>query len=465
MDDRRLTLPHPPAASATTTRPDPQQQTHGMSRRAALMLPLLAPALAGCSWFDWLTDEAKKPIPGKREPVLAAVRGLKVDSLDPVTLPPIMHNADWLQYYRTPTHVGGNLAAGLTKAWTNEIGKGGDYRARFTGQPLVTGSQVIVMDTDAAIGSFDIATGKKIWRTETKPKKAKSGNVGGGIAIYDGILYAVTGRAQALAIRLDGGHVIWHADLQSPSRSAPTVTAEGLFFTTIDEQLQGLSLKDGHLMWSYQATETNTGTIGQAGPAYADGVLVSGFESGDLAAVRADSGTLIWTDNLGGVKGSTSLSDFASVRGAPVISDGLVIAIGLGGLLAALDIRSGRRVWQRDVAGANTPWVAGDFAYLVSSEQKVAAISKDDGTVHWVEDLPRFQNVKRSKGLINWTGPVMAGGKLVLVSDHAKMAVLDPISGALVTTTEIEDESSMPPTIAQGYALVLTDDGKLTAYK
>jgi outer membrane protein assembly factor BamB len=122
-------------------------------------------------------------------------------------------------------------------------------------------------------------------------------------------------------------------------------------------------------------------------------------------------------------------------------------------------------VWQRDVAGANTPWVAGDFAYLVSSEQKVAAISKDDGTVHWVEDLPRFKNVKRSKGLINWTGPVMAGGKLVLVSDHAKMAVLDPISGALVTTTDIEDESSMPPTIAQGYALVLTDDGKLTAYR
>ncbi len=94
--------------------------------------------------------------------------------------------------------------------------------------------------------------------------------------------------------------------------------------------------------------------------------------------------------------------------------------------MAALDIRSGRRVWQRDVAGANTPWLAGDFMYVVSTDQKLAAIGRDDGSVHWVTDLPRFQNPKRSKGLITWSGPVLVGGKLILVSDHAKMAVVDP---------------------------------------
>jgi outer membrane protein assembly factor BamB len=180
--------------------------------------------------------------------------------------------------------------------------------------------------------------------------------------------------------------------------------------------------------------------------------------------VRADSGTLVWTDNMGGVKGSATLSDFASVRGAPVISNGLVVAIGLGGLLAALDVRSGRRVWQRDVAGGNTPWLAGDIVFLVSEDQKLAALGRDDGSVRWVTDLPRFQNKKREKNLITWAGPVLAGGKLVLVSDHAKMAVVDPITGALVTTGKLDEQSSMPPTIAQGKVFVLTDDATLTAY-
>ncbi len=436
-----------------------------MSRRAALMLPLLAPALAGCSWFDWLTDEAKKPIPGNREPVLAATRGLKIDSLDPVSLPPPMRNADWLQYYRDAAHIGGNLAGGLTKAWSTSIGKGGDYRARITSQALVAGNAVFTMDVDGEVAAFDIATGHAIWHTPTRPKKVKGSNIGGGIAIFQDRIYVVTGRAQAFALSLADGHVIWQSKLPSPARSSPAVEKEGVFVTTIDEQLLGLSLADGHVIWTYQATQTNTGTIGQASPAYADGVVVAGFESGDLAALRADSGTLIWTDNLGGVKGALSLSDFASVRGGPVIQNGLVVAIGLGGLMAALDLRSGRRVWQRDVAGANTPWVAGDFAYVLSTEQKLGAVSVDDGTVHWVEDLPRFQNVKRSKGLINWTGPVMAGGKLILVSDHNKMAVLDPISGALVTSSELEESASVPPTVAQGMVFVITDDGTMTAYR
>jgi outer membrane protein assembly factor BamB len=459
MDDRLIprTMDHAgPEAAAP--------QGSGLSRRSALLLPLLAPALAGCSWFDWLTDEAKKPISGKREPVLASVRGLTVDSAESVTLPPAVHNPAWPQYYDSVSHAGGNLAGGLTRVWSTSIGVGGDYRARLTAQPVVSGSQVVTMDSDGAVAAFDLGTGKRLWRTVTKPKKAKNSNLGGGIAILGDRIYVVTGRAQALALALSDGHEIWRVDLTSPARGAPTATQEGLFFCTMEEQLQGISLQDGKLHWAYQATGTNTGTIGQAAPAYADGVLVAGFESGDLAAVRADSGTLVWTDNMGGVKGAASLSDFASVRGAPVISNGLVVAIGLGGLLAALDVRSGRRVWQRDVAGANTPWLAGDIAYLVSQDQKLAAVGRDDGGVRWVTNLPRFGNVKREKNLITWAGPVLAGGKLVLVSDHGKMAVLDPISGTLVASSAIADKGSMPPTIAQGKVLVLTDDATLTAY-
>ncbi len=434
----------------------------GLSRRAALLLPFAASA---CGLLDSLTDEAKKPLSGNREPVLASVRGLTIDSVEPVTLPPVVRNADWLQYAGSEDHVGANFAGGLTKAWSVEIGQGGNYRARLTAQPLVAGARVYTMDTDAVVAAFDIATGRRAWSTVTKPKKARNSNIGGGIAIVGNRLYAVTGRAQVLAMDLDSGHIVWHADLTSPARSAPLVADGALYVVSIDQQLQAFSLADGKFLWAYQATAANTGTIGQAAPAAAGGVLVAGFESGDLAALRTDSGTLVWTDNMGGQKGQETLSDFGSVRGAPVIDNGLVYAIGLGGLMAALDIRSGRRVWQRDVPGANTPWIAGNFMFVVSTDQKLAAVSKDDGGVHWVTDLPRFQNPKKTKGLITWFGPTLVGGKLILVSDHAKMAVVDATTGALVTSSDLSETASTPASVAQGTVLVLTDDAKLTAYK
>jgi outer membrane protein assembly factor BamB len=426
---------------------------------------LLPAALGGCSWFDWLTDEQKKPIPGNREPVLAPARGMRIDSVEPVSLPALETNAEWAQYGRVVSHVGGNFAGGLTRAWQTSIGRGGDYRTRLTAQPLISGNRIYTMDTDCDVTALDFSTGAHIWRTKTRPKKDTSSNVGGGLALANGVLYATSGFAEALAINPEDGAIIWRTEIPSPARSAPTVAPEGVFLCTMDQQLIGLNAKDGKQVWSYQAGLAYTGTLGQAAPAYADGVLVAGFESGDLAAVRADGGTLVWTDNMGGVKGSSSLSEFASVRAAPVIDNGLVYAIGLGGLLASFDLRSGRRVWERDIAGADTPWLAGEFLFVVDSEQKVGAIDKADGTVHWVEDLPRFNNPKKTKGLINWYGPVMVGGKLLLVSDKGKMAVLDPITGALVTSTDLEAVASLAPVVAQGVVFVLTDDAVLTAYK
>ena len=435
------------------------------TRRNAILLPLLLPALSACSWFDWLTDEAKKPTAGDREPVLAATRGLAIDSVEPVTLPPVEQNAEWLQYGRTTDHVGGNLAGGLTKAWATKIGAGGNYRARITAEPVVSGSQIFTMDTDGAVAAMDIASGHQNWRVVTKLKKRRNNSLGGGIAIAGDRLFVVTGRAQIMALSLADGHTIWSADLTSPARSAPLIANNALHVITIDQQLQAFSLSDGKYLWSYAGNPSNTGTIGQAGPAAAEGLLVAGFESGDLAALRLDSGTLVWTDNMGGIKGQSTLSDFGSVRGAPVIANGLVYAIGLGGLMAALDLRSGRRVWQRDVAGANTPWLAGDFLYVVSTEQKLAAINKDDGSVHWVTDLPRFQKPKKEKGLITWFGPTLVGGKLILVSDHGKMAVLDAVTGALVTSSELPDTASTPACVAGGTVFILTDDATLTAFK
>ena len=432
-----------------------------LGRRSALLMPL---ALSGCGMFDWLTDDAKPPIHGNREPILSPARGLQVDAALTIELPPVTTNPAWDQPDLGPTHVGGNLAGGLTRAWRRRIGVGGDYRTRFTAQPIIAGNRVFTMDTDGRIRAFDLGTGGPVWETPTKPKKNRSTNLGGGITYANGRLYAATGRAEAMALNAETGAILWRKPISSPARSAPTVVGNAMYFCTLDQNLIAMST-DGAPSWTYNATRADTGVLAQASPAYADGLVVAGFESGDLAAVHADTGSLAWSDNLGTLKGSTSLLEFSTVRGAPVLDDGICYAIGLGGLMAALDLRSGRRVWERDIAGGNTPWLAGGTLFIVTADQQAAAMSKEDGTVHWVTELPRFTNPKRTKGLISWTGTPMIGGKLITVSTNAHMAVLDPIDGKLVSNTELDEPAALQPVVAAGTMLVLSDDATLTAYK
>jgi outer membrane protein assembly factor BamB len=432
-----------------------------LSRRSALLMPL---ALGGCGMFDWLTDDAKPPIHGNREPILSPARGLAVDAASTIELPPVVTNAEWAQPDNGPSHVGGNFSGGLAKAWSRNIGAEGDYRARFTAQPIIAGGHVYTMDTDGRIRAWDLSSGAALWDTRTKPKKNKSGNIGGGISYADGRIYAATGRAEALALDAGTGHIIWRREIDAPARSAPTIVGNMLYFCTLDQKMVAMTTA-GVQLWAYTATRADTGVLAQASPAYSDGLLVAGFESGDLACVHADNGTLAWSDNLGTLKGSASLLEFSTVAGAPVVENGIVYAIGLGGLMAALDLRSGRRVWERDIAGGNTPWLAGDTLFIVTAEQKAAAVSKDDGTVHWVTDLPQFENPKRTKGLISWTGTPLIGGKLVTVSTDAHMAILDPTDGKLVSKNEMNAPAALQPVVAQGIMLVLSDDATLTAYK
>jgi outer membrane protein assembly factor BamB len=433
-----------------------------LSRRAALLMPL---ALGGCSLFDWLGDEAKPPIHGNREPVLSPARGLQIDAATSVELAPVVVNPDWAQPGGTVAHAGGNLAGGLTKLWSAGIGEGGDYRTRLTSQPLISGNQVFTMDTDGKVAAFDFGSGHRLWMTKTRPKKNLSTNLGGGITSGNGFVYAATGRAELLCLNAADGRIVWRHPLPSPARSAPTLVGETLYVCTIDQNMIAASVKDGAQQWIYAATKSDTGVLAQASPAYADGLVIAGFESGDIVALRAESGSLAWSDNLGTLKGTASLLEFASVRGAPVVDAGIVYAIGLGGLMAALDLRSGRRVWERDISGGNTPWLAGDILYVITDDQRCAAISKDDGTVHWVTDLPRFITPKRTKGLIAWVGPVLIAGKLIALSSNERMAVLDPIDGKLVSSTDLDESASMAPVAAEGVMLILTDDATLTAYK
>ncbi len=435
-----------------------------LTRRASLALALPA-ALGGCGLFNWIGgDNAEPPIPGNREPVLPPSRGLQVDAISDVELPPVVVNPDWLQFALNPVHNPGNVAGGLTRGWRVGIGQGGSYRRRLTAQPLVAGGQVYTMDTNGEVAAFALDSGARLWRTSTKPKKNRSSNLGGGIGIAGGRLYAATGRGELLSMDAASGAIGWRVDLGAPARSAPTIVDGAVYVVNINEQLRAYAADTGRSLWTYQGNPADTGMLTQSAPAVSEGLVVTGFESGDLAAVRADTGLLAWSDNLGALKGTAALTEFSTVRGAAVIDQGIVYAIGLGGLMAALDLRSGRRVWSRDIAGAYTPWLAGGTLFIVNTDQKVAAISKDDGTVHWVADLPRFTNPKRTKGLISWAGPSLIGGKLILVSTNARMVVLDPTNGAAVANQELDHHATIAPTAAQGKMLLLTDDGKLTAY-
>jgi outer membrane protein assembly factor BamB len=250
------------------------------------------------------------------------------------------------------------------------------------------------------------------------------------------------------------------------ARSAPTVADGKIFLTTIDSKLVALSKDDGHQLWSYQATQTETTLLGSPAPAFDQGIVVAGFASGELAAVRADSGNVIWTDGLGLAEGEPGIVDFMAIRGEPVISNNQIFATGLGGVTIAADILTGRRVWERRVASENTPCVAGDWMFLISTDQEIGAINIADARISWAATLPRWENPDKKKDPITWFGPVLAGARLIVVGTNKQALAIDPATGATVTIYELSDVAApITPVVVDGTMLTVTNDARLTAWR
>ena len=436
-----------------------------LTRRAALLLPLAA---AGCNTLDSLFETDKVILPGKREVVVANRRGLSIDPADrrTVTLPPAAATPEWPQAGGTPAHAGGHIAvSGFAPAWRSSIGEGGGYRQKITAPPVIAGGRVFTMDSDAAVAAFDVSNGSRIWRRDTQDDEDRSTNIGGGIAVSGSTVFATTGRADVLALDAGTGAIRWRMPLGGPARSAPTVADGRVFVTTIDNRLVSLNAASGERQWQYQAGATSTTLLGQSAPAVSDGFVVAGFGSGELIAVRAESGALSWTDSLASARGRNSLVDLSAIRALPVVDRGRVFAIGVGGLLVSLDLRTGRRLWEREVGGTETPWLAGDWLFVQTIDQTLAAISRDDGRVRWVTDLPRYDNPEKKKDALFWTGPVLAGGKLILAGSNEQALSVDPQTGRVIGLQELRDSAALAPVAAAGTLFILTDDGNLQAFR
>jgi outer membrane protein assembly factor BamB len=437
-----------------------------LPRRAALLLPLAA---AGCATLDEWFGDKKTPLTGARVGVTPPPRGLAVDNpaSRPVTLPQAAPNDAWPQSGGEPAHAPEHLAIGaqLQQAWTASIGTGGAYWRKLTATPVIGGGRVFTMDIDALVSAYDLRTGHRIWRTKTVLPKTRSANIGGGISLDGDTLYAATGLADVFALDAATGKVRWHQALAAPARAAPTIVQGRLFLPTLDQKVQAHAAKDGSTEWSFQGTDAQTLVLGMPSPAYADGLVVAGFGSGDLACLRAESGTVSWSDALTAPHGGASLLDFAAIVGLPVIAEGQVYAAGLGGLLVALDLRSGRRLWEREVASEQTPWVAGDWLFVLTPDQHLGAINRTDGTVAWATQLPQFQNPKKKDGTINWMGPVLAGGRLFVVGSGREVLTVNPITGVVLHHQKLPGRAALPPVVADRTLFVVTEDATLVALR
>lgn len=442
--------------------------------RRSLALPLvigLALGLSGCGVFGGGKSGPKTPTVGNRVPILSRIEsGAKVDpslASVQVILPPEESNAEWPQAGGTASKAYGHLALAQTpgRSWSANIA-GSSGKQRLAASPVIGDGRLYVMDTDGLVSAFNAGTGARAWTKSFSIQGDGSNSVfGGGVSYDNGRVYVTTGVGEVAALEAATGNQLWKVKPAGPLRGSPTVGFNSVYVMTQNNELHALNAEDGKILWSESGSQGQAGVFGVAAPAAGQGTVIAGYSTGELVAYRYENGRTLWSDALARTSISTQVGILTDVDADPIIDRGRVFALGQGGRMAAYELTTGQRIWELNLAGISTPAVAGDWVFTLTDDAKLLCIARSSGKVRWMTQLMRFENEKKRKNPVFWTGPVLAGNRLWIANSRGEVSSASVTDGSVNEFTKVGAAVSLAPVVAGGVLYVLDDGGRISAFK
>jgi outer membrane protein assembly factor BamB len=246
---------------------------------------------------------------------------------------------------------------------------------------------------------------------------------------------------------------------------APVVSGGRVFVATQENQLFALDTKDGKVIWDHRGIAETAAILRSNSVAVEGEMVIVPYSSGELFALRADNGRVLWSDTLSRGGQLTPLASVSDIAARPVIDKGFIFAISHAGRLVAINARTGERTWTIDVGGTQRPWVAGEFVFVVTDDAKVLCVTRTTGKIRWSRQLQAFRNEDHKRGPINWSGPVLASDRLIVVSSLGQATMLSPFDGKTLGDIEISGGAYISPIVARDTVYLLTDNAGLYAYR
>lgn len=445
-----------------------------MTRMAGLGLVVVL-ALAACEREAALPGERfdtrtplEATLPGE-DGLAAASNAPDTDAARPINLPAPTRLGDWPSrgYSATNRIPHATLSANPVEIWAAPIGSGNNRRNRIATDPVAGNGLVYTIDAAAQVQATSLGNGAPAWVASLVPDFDRGGNAsGGGLALAGDRLYATSPYGEVVALDAATGAVIWRQRL-GVVLGAPTISGGLVYVVGRNSEAWALEADDGRLRWRVPSSDAPSVLVGGAAPAAVDGRVIFPFPSGEIVAAFPNTGVTLWNSFVAGGRLGTAYAGVNDITSDPVVVDGTIYAGNQSGRVVAMNARTGTRTWTaRD--GAYSPVVvAGGAVFFVSDRNELIRLDAGDGSRVWGTELPLYvaNRPRRREAVFTHYGPVLAGGRLVVASGDGVIRFFSPESGDLTGSLELRGGAAAHPIVVGDTLLVVSQDGRLHAYR
>ncbi|MEM6578036.1 MAG: PQQ-binding-like beta-propeller repeat protein [Pseudomonadota bacterium] len=389
--------------------------------------------------------------------------------IPPLSLPPTRNNASWSQAIASPITRPAHpqFSSQPRLLWSVDIGEGDGKKSRITADPVVADGSVFTLDAQTQVSAVT-TSGQVLWTKDLTPENDDSSEgSGGGLAYDGGVVYVSSGFGSLTAFDAATGAQIWRQNLQATATGSPSVAGDLVYIVAGDQLAWAIERDNGRIRWQLSATNDRRNVLGAPAPSISDEFVVFAFGSGEVQGAFRNGGLRLWDAQIAGRRAGFSSGLVADITGDPIIVGDRVFVGSHAGRTVALNLGNGERVWTAPDGPLNPIWPAGNSLFMVSDRNELLRLSAADGRRIWGVTLPFFikDKPRRQSEIFAHHGPIVASGRLILVSNDGFMRFFDPETGRTLGQLEMPDGATTNPVVANGTLYVVTTKGELLAYR
>jgi len=328
----------------------------------------------------------------------------------------------------------------IETAWVRHVG-GGAGHDFLRLRPVVGEEAVYGAERNGRVFAFGLATGRELWR------KSLAVVITSGLSVTDDKILLGTGKGEVLMLASKDGSELWRTVVTSEVLSPPQLADGVVVVRTVDGRVFGISAADGRRLWVYDRGVPLLTLRGTGTPVIDSGVVLAGFDDGKLVALTLNEGTPLWEAVIATPSGRTELERMVDLDGDPVVANGVAYVTTYQGRIAAVRLDSGRLLWAREGSSYAGLTLDSGRVYVSTADGEVVAMDRASGTALWTQKDLRYRAL---------SAPVRHRGFVVVGDLEGYVHWLSAEDGSLVARTRVQDTEDVfreydPPPFYDAY--------------
>ncbi|MDB6060723.1 MAG: outer membrane protein assembly factor BamB [Verrucomicrobiaceae bacterium] len=336
------------------------------------------------------------------------------------------------------------------KLWSHGVGNGqGKLYNRLA--PVVHDKKIFAAAANGKVEAFDRISGKSLWDADIDVP------VSGGVGVGGGLVLVASEDGRVWALNEETGKTLWKTQLGGQILSAPQSDGTFVVALTFSGDVVGLDAKTGAIKWAYAGTAPVLSLRASSTPIIVDGTVLAGLANGKVVALEIASGRALWEVRVGIGQGSSEIERQVDVSGDLLVDDDTLYAVSYQGRLTAIELRSGRRLWENNASSYVGLSTDVSNIYVVGATGNVTAFTKSSRGVRWEQTALARRQLSGSAVL----------GNYVAFGDYAGyLHLLSQLDGHFVARTRVDSDGlRVAPLVVDDILYVYGNSGDLEAYK